>query len=72
MKLIYTILAVAFLAFIGIFMFQNFGSAEIHFLGYSMTLPIFVLSIGFYVMGAITSTLILGIIKKGLKKDENN
>lgn len=71
MKAILTIISIAIIAFLVIFVFQNTTHVNLRFLGSKMDLPVSVVSIGFYIIGAFSGTFLMRILKKGLKRGED-
>ena len=71
MKVVRTILALIIIGFVVFFVIENSNLIELGLLGNKMTLPVSVIVIGFYILGAISGALIFKTLKRGLKKEND-
>lgn len=68
MKIIQTLLALIILAFVVLFVVENIQLVDLGIQGFKITLPVSLIAIGFYVLGAVSGTLIFKIVRNGLKQ----
>jgi len=69
MKVFYTFLVSIFIAAVLLFCFQNWQSTQVSLAGYQIKLPLAIVSIIIYSIGALTGSLIFKMLKKGLGSD---
>jgi uncharacterized integral membrane protein len=68
MRVIYLILIILFVAAVIIFAVQNRDTVTIAFLDYSATAPIAVVAAGMYVLGALTGSALLALLRHSVRR----
>ena len=63
MRYVYFALIIIFMTIIALFMFQNIEPATVSFLSASLTLPISVLVLLFYVLGMLTGGVAFSLLR---------
>ena len=67
MRWVHLAIVILFVAAILIFAIQNHETVTMTFLGFSVRAPIAVLTIGVYVLGAITGSSLFALIRRSVK-----
>ena len=67
MRWIHLAIVILFVVAIAIFAIQNHQAVTMTFLGFSLSAPIAVLTIGVYVLGAITGSSLFALIRRSVK-----
>lgn len=62
MRFVYLTLIVVFTAVLALFMVQNLPPVTVRFLSAQITLPLFLLILGFYVLGMLTGGLLFKLL----------
>lgn len=68
MRWFYTLVVIVFLVAIFIFAMQNFGPVTVQFLSLSIELPIAVFTIAIYLIGMVTGSSLIGIVRSSYRK----
>ena len=67
MKIIYTFLSTIIVIFLVVFVTQNWGKVDLYFWTYDFKFPMSFISLGFYVLGALSGTFVYGMLRKTFK-----
>ena len=67
MRWVHFVVVVLFVAAIAVFAFQNSEAVTMTFLGFSLRAPIAVLTIGVYILGAITGGSLFALIRRSVQ-----
>ncbi|GAB5374276.1 MAG: hypothetical protein AcusKO_07380 [Acuticoccus sp.] len=68
MRWFYTLVVIVILAVIVIFAFQNLGPVSVQFLSVSLELPIAVFTIAIYLIGMVTGSSLIGMVRTSYRK----
>lgn len=67
MRYVYILLIVVITAVVLLFQIQNFTAVTVSLLGASVTMPVSLLIAGVYVLGMLTGSVALGLLRSFLK-----
>lgn len=67
MRFVYIALIVAFTAIVLLFKVQNFQTATVSLLSFSVTMPVALLVIGVYVLGMATGGALLALLRSWIR-----
>lgn len=68
MRWFYTLVVIVILAVIVIFALQNLGPVSVQFLSVSLELPIAVFTIAIYLIGMVTGSSLIGMVRTSYRK----
>lgn len=68
MRWVYLIIVIVFVAALVIFGVQNLQTATMSFLGFSVSAPLVVLAVIFYLLGAITGGSLYALLRKSVRE----
>jgi len=68
MRVIYLILIILFVAAVVIFAVQNHDTVTVSFLDYSATAPIAAVAAAMYVLGALTGSTLLALLRHSVRR----
>jgi len=64
MKWVYTFFIVVIVALVAIFGFQNLQTVEVTYFNMSFELPVFLMAVGFYVLGMLTGSVVAAMMRR--------
>jgi lipopolysaccharide assembly protein A len=68
MRWVYLIIVIVFVAALVVFGVQNLQTATMSFLGFSVSAPLVVLAVVFYVGGAVTGGSLYALLRKSVRE----
>lgn len=72
MRIIQTVVLLAFLAMIGLFALQNRDVVTISFLSWSLTAPIALLTLAVYVLGMLSGWTVTALVTRSIRRAVNH
>jgi uncharacterized integral membrane protein len=72
MRWVYLIIVIVFVAGLVVFGIQNLQTATMSFLGFSVSAPLVVLAVVFYVGGAVTGGSLYALLRKSVRESRGS